>query len=118
MNHSMTASPEVVIAAGDRAAVVQELDKIESVVAAAHRLLAEGRLIDLSALDGRTRALCEAMLTLPVAEAVTLAARLEALLGSLDGLGAALQSRFGDIPVMPSHGSAAAAYASLLKHFP
>jgi hypothetical protein len=75
-------------------------------------------VVDLSALDGRTRELCEAVLRLPTAEGKAMTARLERLLGSLDGLSAALQKRFGDLPVLPSHGGAAAAYASLLKHFP
>ena len=44
--------------------------------------------------------------------------KLEKVLDRLDGLSAALQDKFGDMPVLPSHGSAAAAYASLLKHFP
>jgi hypothetical protein len=100
------------------AAAESELAKIEALIAGAHRLLAEGRVIDLAALDGRTRDLCAAVLDLPGPEARAMTGRLQGLLGSLDGLSAALEARFGDLPVLPSHGSAAAAYASLLKHFP
>jgi hypothetical protein len=95
-----------------------ELEKIESLIAGAQRLVGEGRLIDLSALDGRVRSLCESALQLPGPEARSMVNKLQRLLGSLDGLGAALQARFGDLPVLPTHGSAAAAYATLLKHFP
>jgi hypothetical protein len=95
-----------------------ELARIESLIAGAHRLLQDGRLIDLSALDSRTRDLCAAVLELPGPEARVMTSKLQGLLGSLDGLSAALQNRFGDLPVMPNHGNAAAAYASLLKHFP
>ena len=97
--------------------VTLELQKIESLVAGAHRLVTEGRLIDLSALEDKVRGLCDAVLELPGPEARTATHKLQALLGSLDNLSAALQNRFGDLPVMP-HGGAAAAYAQLLKHFP
>lgn len=99
-------------------AVGLELQKVESLISGAHRLVTEGRLIDLSALDGKVRGLCESVLQLQGPEARAMVSKLQMLLGSLDGLSAALQTRFGDLPVMPSHGSAAAAYATLLKHFP
>ena len=95
-----------------------ELSKLESLIAGAHRLLAEGRVIELSALDNRTRELCKAVLDLPGPEGRAMISKLEKVLDSLDGLSAALQDKFGDVPVLPSHGNAAAAYASLLKHFP
>src|SRR5262249_18908661 len=98
--------------------VTLELAKIESLIAGAHRLVTEGRLIDLSALDGKVRSLCEAVLDLRGPEARAAVHKLQSLLGSLDGLSAALQNRFGELPVLPSHGGAAAAYANLLKHFP
>ena len=102
----------------DPDAVGLELEKIESLIAGAYRLVTEGRLIDLSALDGRVRSLCEAVLQLPGPEARAAVNNLQRLLGGLDGLSAALQTRFADLPIMPNHGSAAAAYATLLKHFP
>ncbi len=99
-------------------AAATELSKLEALIAGAHRLLAEGRVIELSALDNRTRTLCKAVLDLPGPEGRAMIAKLEKVLDSLDGLSAAMQEKFGDMPVMPSHGNAAAAYASLLKHFP
>ena len=62
-----------------------ELAKIESLVAGAHRLVTEGRLIDLTALDGKVRGLCEAVLQLPGPEARASIHKLQSLLGSLDG---------------------------------
>ena len=99
-------------------AAATELCKLESLIAGAHRLLAEGRVIDLSALDHRTREVCKAALDLPGPEGRAMISKLEKVLDTLDQLSAAMQEKFGDMPVLPSHGSAAAAYASLLKHFP
>ncbi len=98
--------------------VTLELSKIESLIEGAHRLVTEGRLIDLSALEGKVQSVCEGVLGLQGPEARATIHRLQGLLDTLDGLSMSLQSRYGDMPVMPSHGGAAAAYAQLLKHFP
>jgi hypothetical protein len=104
----------------DIAAIEAELDKIFSVIAAAHRLMEDERLIDLGALDRRIHDACKAAIDLPVAEARRLTDKLGALLDQLDALGAAMNSRFGDLPIMPRHSvsTAAGAYADMLKHFP
>jgi hypothetical protein len=99
-------------------AVAAELEKILSVLNAAHRFVAEERLIDLAALEGRVHAACEAAMALPRADARPLAAALESVLAQLDSLAVALQERFGDLPVFPSHKAGTAAYADALKHFP
>jgi len=98
----------------------EEMVKIDSLIATARRLLDEGRIVDLKALEDRTRFVCESALQLPAAEAKPLAPALEALMTALDNLTAALTARFGDLPQleMPTHADAAtAAYGQALKHF-
>jgi len=38
--------------------MLQEAEKVASVIAAARRLLGQGKMVDLSALEGKVRALC------------------------------------------------------------
>jgi len=104
----------------DLAGVETELEKIFSMIAAAHRLLVEGQVIDLGALEGHVHGACKTALELPPAEAQQLSGKLGNLLDQLDGLATAMHSRFGDLPIMPSHSvsTAAAAYANMLKHYP
>lgn len=101
------------------AALREELVKIDSLIGTARRLLDEGRIVDLKALEDRTRFVCESALKLPVAEARPLAPAMETLMAALDDLTAALNARFGDLPQleMPTHADAAtAAYGQALKH--
>ena len=98
-----------------------ELLKIESLIATAVRLLDEGRVVDLAALEERTRRACDAALALPKAESKPLVPAMEALLAALDALTANLRDRFGDIPSLTSligSDTAAGAYGQTLKHFP
>ena len=108
--------------------VAEDLARIHSVVETAQRLLDEGRVVDISAIEARTETACAKVLALPVADGRALRALLEALLARFDVLAEALRARFGDFPVLPNiHGvsrggggarGATAAYAALLKHFP
>jgi hypothetical protein len=104
----------------DTAVISAELEKVFSMIATAHRLMGEDRIFDLQALDGHVEKICTAVGNLPAADAQALKPRLDRLLADLDGLGAALNERFGDLPIMPNHSvsTAAAAYADMLKHFP
>jgi hypothetical protein len=98
-----------------------ELLKIESLIATAVRLLDEGRVVELSALQERTKRVCDAALGLPRTESRTLVPAMEALLNALDALTANLSGRFGDIPNLSSPAasdSVASAYGQALKHFP
>jgi hypothetical protein len=104
----------------DAAAVSAELEKVFSMIATAHRLLGEDRIFDLQALDRHIEKICAAVGNLAAPDAQALKPGLERLMSDLDGLSTALNERFGDLPIMPSHSvsTAAAAYADMLKHFP
>ncbi|NQV46471.1 MAG: hypothetical protein HQ504_01690 [Rhodospirillaceae bacterium] len=43
----------------DLAEILDEIDKVDSVIATARRLLAEGKMVDLSALEGKVKGLCK-----------------------------------------------------------
>lgn len=102
-------------------AIDAELLKIESLIATAVRLLDEGRVVELSALQERTKRVCDAAIALPKGEALPLIPAMEALLIGLDALTANLNRRFGDIPNLSSlvgTDTATSAYGQTLKHFP
>ncbi|WP_404384857.1 hypothetical protein [Caenispirillum salinarum] len=71
-----------------------ELDKAASVVATAARLSAQGRTVDLSALEGKVAGACRAIAGLPREEARTLLPTLDALLAALDALEGDLKTHF------------------------
>ncbi len=98
-----------------------ELLKIESLIATAVRLLDEGRVVDLKALEERTKRACDAALALPRADSRPLVPAMEALLAALDALTANLRDRFSEMPTLSSligSDTAAGAYGQTMKHFP
>jgi hypothetical protein len=98
-----------------------DLVKVESLIATAIRLLDEGRIVNLSALQGRTKQVCDAALGLARDESRALVPAMEALLTALDTLTAKLNDRFGDLPSLTGHvgsDAVASAYGQSLKHFP
>ncbi|MSO73423.1 MAG: hypothetical protein EXQ84_07465 [Rhodospirillaceae bacterium] len=102
-------------------ALKDELLKIESLIATAVRLLDEGRVVDLAALEQRTKRACDEALGLPREDARPLVPAMEALLTALDALTANLHERFGDLPTLSNLvGSdvATSAYGQALKYFP
>lgn len=105
----------------DVESIKAELVKIESLIATALRLLDEGRVVELSALQERTKRVCDAAIRLPKPEAAPLVPAMEALLTALDALTANLSRRFGDIPSLSSMvgaDTATSAYGQTLKHYP
>ena len=117
MNHQPSLGPSN----GDVETIKAELVKIESLIATAVRLLDEGRVVELSALQERTKRICDAALRLPREESAPLVPAMEALLTSLDALTANLSRRFGDIPSLSSlvgADTATSAYGQTLKHYP
>jgi hypothetical protein len=101
--------------------VKAELLKVDTLVATAVRLLGEGRVVDLTALEARTRAVCDSALALSDDDRKALVEPMENLLAALDKLTADLNTRFGDVPALSSMVGADAvssAYGQALKHFP
>lgn len=100
--------------------VKSELLKVDSLIGTAIRLLSEGRVVELAALETRTRQVCDAALALDADARKALIPSMEALLTGLDTLTANLNERFGDLPVLSSSvgsDAASSAYGQALKHF-
>ena len=98
-----------------------DLLKIESLIATAVRLIEEGRVVDLTALQERTKHLCDAVVQLPSEDAQPLIPTMESVLTQLDTLTENLTKRYGDLPALSSRiGSDAAASVGSrrLKNFP
>ena len=105
----------------DLETVKAELMKVDSLIGTAVRLLSEGRVVELTALEARTRQVCDAALALPADDRKTLVPAMEALLTGLDTLTANLNQKFGDMPSLSSTvgaDTASSAYGQALKHFP
>lgn len=71
----------------------QELEKVSSLVLAARRLLASGALVDLSAIQDRVGAVCDAVQGMPREDGQGLLDELLALIRRLDMLGADLKEQ-------------------------
>lgn len=94
-------------------AVRAELEKIESLVATAARLISDGRMIDLGALVQRTQQTCDAAVSLKPQESKSLLPDLELVITHLDALSDQLNERFGSLPNLQNEaapGVAASAY--------
>ena len=101
--------------------VKAELLKVDSLIGTAIRLLGEGRVVELTALEARTRHVCDAALALGTEERKALVPAMETLLTGLDTLTANLNEKFGDLPALSSTvgaDAASSAYGQALKHFP
>ena len=83
--------------AGRRPEVLPEADKLTSLVTTARRLLAEKKIVDLSALDGKVRALCEATRHVPPDDTAEVKAALTDILEGLDRLEAELKAQNEDV---------------------
>lgn len=80
------------------AALREELDKAASLVLTARRLLATGTMVDLSALEGKVRAICDQIATMERDAGRPLIPVMETLIGDLDRLEAAIQERAEPTP--------------------
>ena len=83
--------------AGLRPEVLPEADKLTSLVTTARRLLAEQKMVDLSALDGKVRALCDATRHVPPDDTAAVKAALSDIVEDLDRLEAELTAQNEDI---------------------
>ena len=70
-----------------------EVDKVASLIAGARQLVGEGKTIEVSALEARVAALCQAIPGMPPRDARRLKDPLAAILGDLDGLEADLRNQ-------------------------
>ena len=98
-----------------------DLLKIESLIATAVRLVEEGRVVDLAALQERTKHVCDAAVQLLAPDAKPLIPAMESVLTQLDTLTENLTKRYGDLPALSSRvgsDTAASIYGRTLKHFP
>lgn len=73
--------------------VREELDKAASLVLTARRLLATGTMVDLSALEGKVRAICDQVAGMTREDGRPLVPVMETLIGDLDRLEAAIHER-------------------------
>ncbi len=104
-------------ALNDLAQISHELEKVASLVQAATRLVNDGRVIDLKALQDRTAILCDAAVTLPAAESKTLLEPMTDLIQHLDRLTVTLTDKYGGLPDLQTEAqpdTAASAYARSL----
>jgi hypothetical protein len=76
--------------------LIQEAEKVASLVTAARRLLGEDKLIDLSALEDKVGALCLAIQAAPREDTRELKPSIVAILEDLDRLEAELAARNAD----------------------
>lgn len=71
----------------------EELVKVSSLALTARRLLAGGKLVDLSALEERVRALCATVQAMPREEGRSLLDDMRSLINKLDQLNGELEVR-------------------------
>lgn len=83
--------------AGRRPEVLPEADKLTSLVTTARRLLAEQKMVDLSALNGKVKALCDAIRHVPPEDTAAVKAALTGILEDLDRLEAELTAQNEDV---------------------
>ena len=83
--------------AGPRPEVLPEADKVTSLVTTARRLLAAQKMVDLSAVDGKVRALCDAVRHVPPEDTAAVKAALTGIVEDLDRLEADLTAQNEDV---------------------
>ncbi len=74
-----------------------EVEKVTSLITTARRLLAEQKMVDLTALEGKVGTLCEAIRHVPAEESAAAKASLTAILEDLDRLAAELTAQNEDV---------------------
>ena len=77
--------------------VLPEADKVTSLVTTARRLLAEQTMVDLSALNGKVRALCDSIRQVPTGDPAAVKAALTGIVEDLDRLEAELTAQNEDV---------------------
>lgn len=78
--------------------VSEELEKAASMVTTARRLLATGTMVDLSALEGKVRFICDALAGMAREDGQALMPNMERLISDLDHLAEAITERVEPSP--------------------
>lgn len=91
--------------------IVQEIQRINGLIAEAHRALADDVPIDLSPLTGLVRALCDEILLQPTADRSAAQAGIEGVVQALDALAASLEDWKARHGRKPAGAQAVRAYA-------
>jgi len=81
----------------DIAAILEEVDKVESVISTAQRLLTDGKMVDLSALEGKVKTLCERIADADLKDSNEVGNVLRAVLEKLEQLGDELVAQHDSI---------------------
>jgi len=71
----------------DITAILEEVDKVESVISTARRLLTDGKMVDLTALEGKVETLCERIVNAELNDSDDVGRALRAVLEKLEQLG-------------------------------
>lgn len=95
--------------------VAQEIDKVTSVIATARRLLSEGKLVDLSALEEKVRSVCQAIEAQPQKHPEKLQEAMLAAITDLDRLAEDIRQRFAGILQEPEEAPPARVAAAYRK---
>ncbi|WP_413205283.1 hypothetical protein [Rhodospirillum sp. A1_3_36] len=98
-------TPPTASSSQNTGAISVELEKVNSLIATAKRLVGEERAVDLSALEGKVSALCKAVTDLPRQDGRPFIPSLKSLITGLDELEAALHDRFGPLLFDPPEGA-------------
>jgi len=75
--------------------IVLEMDKVAAVIATARRLMADGRTVDLTPLEGKIESLCGRVRETPKAHRDGVIRAMESLIKALDELEGAIRARVG-----------------------
>lgn len=85
--------------------VQTELEKASTMVSAARRLLATGTMVDLSALEGKVRFICETLADMAREDGRPMVPGMESLVADLDRLASAIRERLDPEPGDPAGAS-------------
>ncbi len=77
--------------------LARKTEKVATLITAAGKHLAEGKMVDLTALENKFRDLCRAIAEAPAGEARNLKEAIKAIIHDLDGLEVDLTDRLKDL---------------------
>ena len=84
-----------------QSAIMDEIDKVCSVIATARRLLSDGKMVDLSALEGKVRDLCQMIEGYKTDDLTVVNQAVEAMRKNLDLLEKELTAQYESVEGKP-----------------